>query len=267
MLQQTIHKLTQMKLSGMVDALDEQLHSSAYQQLSFDERLAMLVEKEFLRREENNRKRKLKNARLQLSATVEDIDFKAPRKLSRSAFLELAQLGWVKQAHQLIISGPTGVGKTFLACALADRACKQGLNTLYIKAHALTAQLAMAQADGSYAKLLAKLLKLDLLILDEWLRDPLPVHQAQFLLDLIDDRYRNASTLFVSQFPAKLWHQRIAEPTLADAILDRIVHDSLKLELEGPSMRKQTATVGNRTASLRSEAAAPPAPMDKSAAC
>ena len=267
MLQQTIHKLTKMKLIGIVDALDEQLHSTTYQQLSFDERLAMLVEKEFLRREENNRRRKLKSAKLQLSATIEDIDFETPRKLSRARFLELAQLDWVGRAHQLIISGPTGVGKTFLACALADRACKLCLNVLYIKTHTLTAQLAMTQADGSYPKEIAKLLKLDLLILDEWLREPLQSHHAQLLLDLIDDRYRNASTVFVSQFSSKQWHQRILEPTLADAMLDRIIHDALKIELDGKSMRKHTATVSTEKSSLRSDnTTPPPAPMDKSAA-
>lgn len=267
MLQQTVQKLTRMKLVGMVDALDEQLHSTSYQQLSFDERLAMLVDKELSRREENNRRRKLKAARLQLPATVEDIDFNSPRKLSKAYLLELAQLDWVHHAHHLIISGPTGVGKTFLACALADRACKKSLNTLYAKTHTLTAELALAQADGSYAKLLKKLLKLDLLVLDEWLREPLHPHHAQLLLDLIDDRYRNASTIFISQFPAKRWHERIPEPTLADAILDRIVHDALKLELDGESMRKRTATVASKRASRRSDMPTPPPePMDKSRA-
>jgi DNA replication protein DnaC len=257
MIQQTIHKLTQMKLIGMVDGLDEQMHTTAYQQLTFDERLAMLVDKEFARREENNRKRKLKNAKLQISATVEDINFETSRKLSQPHILELAQLNWVKRAHQLIISGPTGVGKTFIACALADRACKSCLNCLYTKTHLLTAQLAMAQADGSYTKLITKLLKLDLLILDEWLREPLQPHHAQLLLDLIDDRYRNASTVFVSQFPAKQWHQRIPEPTLADAILDRIVHDAIKVELRGESMRKLTATTPATGTSLRSDSPTP----------
>lgn len=260
MRQQTIHKLTQMRLSGMVDALDEQLQSTSHQQLSFDERLAMLVDREFLRREENNRKRKLKSAKLQLPAAIEDIDFITPRKLPREVVLELAQLDWVTKAHQLIISGPTGVGKTFVACALADRACKRCMNVLYTKTHALTAQLSVAQADGSYTKLLTKLLKLDLLILDEWLRDPLQPHQAQLLLDLIDDRYRNASTVFVSQFAPKQWHQRIAEPTLADAMLDRIVHDARKLEIHGESMRKHSALEGSKKTSLRSDTDTPPPP-------
>lgn len=267
MQQQTRQKLSQMNLTGMVDALDEQQHSASYQQLSFDERFAMLVDKEFVRREENIRKRKLKSAKLQLRATVEDIDFESLRKLSRPQFLELAQLEWVRRAHQLIISGPTGIGKTFLACALADRACKSSLNTFYTKTHTLIAQLLLAQADGSYPKLLTRLLKLDLLILDEWLREPLPPHHAPVLLDLIDDRYRKASTVFVSQLPAKLWHQQITEPTLADAILDRIVHDALKLELSGDTMRKQTSTISDGNTSLRSaKKTTPPAPMDKPAA-
>lgn len=183
MLEQTIHKLNKMSLAGMVDALEEQLHSTTYNDLSFDERLAMLVEKEFLRREENKRKRKLKAARLQLPATIENIDFSTPRNISRATILELAELHWIKQAHSLALSGPTGGGKTFIACALADRACKHNYNVLYSKTHLLVAQLALAHADGSYSKLLTKLIKTDLLVLDEWLRDPLQPHQAQLLLD------------------------------------------------------------------------------------
>lgn len=241
MITQTIEKLKSLKLAGFVHALREQTESTQYQSLSFDERLGFLVDSEFLRRSNLKVSRTIKEARLKQQGTVEDVDFDTKRGLGRSTFMDLAQCSWIRQAHNLIISGPTGVGKSFLACALADKACKLNLKAQYVKASDLVSSLQLARADGSYAKMAAKFAKLPLLVIDEWLRDPLSQVQAREVLDLLDDRYRKASTIFCSQLPVPEWHQCIQDPTLADAILDRIVHDSLRLELDGDSMRKRTA--------------------------
>lgn len=167
--------------------------------------------------------------------------------------LELASGNWISNRHNLIIIGPTGIGKSFLACSLADKACKLGFQARYYRANALVSELLLAKADGSYPRLAAQLAKTHLLIIDEWLRDSLNLSQSRELLDLFDDRYRKASTIFCSQMPVADWHARIDDPTIADAILDRIVHDSHRLELEGQSMRKKTSFIANNSTSLRSD--------------
>ena len=251
MITQTIEKLSQLKLFGFITALDEQQRSTQYQELSFDERLSFLVEQEFLRREHTKMTRRISAAKLKTRARIEEIDFSPARNLKKSQILDLAQGNWIKQKHNLIITGPTGVGKTFLSCALADKACKLGFSSLYIKTSELHSQLSLAQADGSFAKTISRLSKLNLLILDEWLRDPLKDNHVRDILDLVDDRFRNASTIFISQVPIKDWHAKITDPTLADALLDRIIHDSLRVELTGESLRKTTASIPK--ASLRSD--------------
>ena len=243
MLTQTIDKLSKLKLFGFVTALDEQCQSTSYHELSFEERLSLLVEREYLRREQAKLTRRISAAKLKTRAVVEEIDFSAKRNLKKSKILELAQGNWVQEKHNLIITGPTGVGKTFLACALADKACKLGFTSFYIKTSELSSQLSLAQADGSFSKVLSKFAKTNLLILDEWFRDSLKDNQVRDILDLVDERFRNASIIFVSQIPTKDWHAKISDPTLADALLDRIVHDSLRLELEGDSLRKTTTSI------------------------
>lgn len=260
MLQQTIDKLSALKLSGFVAALREQSESTHYQALSFDERLAFLVDKEFMRKEDRRLRKVLKDASLKQSGTVEDLNFSVPRGLSRQQILELSQCDWIRKHHSLIITGPTGAGKSFLACALAHQACKSHLKTHYIKTSQLVFELLLAKTDGSYHKLAARLAKFHLLVLDEWLRDPLSQEQAREILDLLDDRYRKSSTVFISQLPVDSWHQHISDPTLADAILDRVVHDSHRIALKpGPkSMRKLTTEIPDTSlqgeeSSLRSD--------------
>jgi len=241
MIEQTIEKLKSLRLSAFVGALREQMECPNYQDLPFEERLSFLVDKEFLSRENRRLARNLREAQLKQQASIEDIDFDTPRKLKRSVLMELAQCSWIEKNHNLIITGPTGVGKSFIACALADKACKAKFRSRYLKTTSLVRELLMAKADGSYPRLMAKFARTHLLIIDEWLRDPLSQEHAREILDLLDDRFRKNATIFASQLPVDKWHQHIEDPTLADAILDRIVHDSHRIELSGESMRKRTA--------------------------
>jgi DNA replication protein DnaC len=253
MIEQTVEKLKEMRLTGFIEALREQQESTQYQKLAFDERFAFIVDKEYYNRQTRRLNRAIKRAQLKQQATIEDVDFDTPRKLKRAHFLELAQGNWIKNHHNLIIVGPTGIGKSFLACALADQACKSAFQARYYRTNAFLSELLLAKADGSYPKLVTQLAKTHLLIIDEWLREPLNHSQAREILDILDDRYRKASTIFCSQLPVEDWYARIEDPTMADAILDRIVHDSLRLELDGKSMREKTSQIANTRASLRSD--------------
>jgi len=240
MIEQTIENLKNIRCSALARALQEQLESPQYSNLSFEERLSMLVEAEVLHRDNERMKRNLRAAKLKQSASVESVDFEARRSLKREQFLQLATCHWIRKHHNLIITGPTGVGKSFLSCALAEKACRSSLRAKYTKASELARQLLIAREDGSYPSIRTRLAKTHLIVIDEWLRDPLSQDAARELLDLIDDRFRQASILFASQLPLKDWHQHIGDPTLADAILDRLVHDSHRITLSGDSMRKAT---------------------------
>lgn len=242
-MQQTLEQLKDMKLTGLLEAWQEQQEQPTYHDLSFNERLALLVEREYLRRQQQRLKRRLKQAKLFVGAAIADVDFDVPRGLKKSQFLEWAQGQWLADHLNLVMLGPTGTGKTFLSCVLADHLCKQGHPVRYIKTADLVMELKLAKADGSFPRLRKRLAGFELIILDEWLRDPLPKADAREILDFLDDRYRRSSCLFATQFPVNQWHQQIQEPTLADAILDRIVHDSLRLTLKGESMRKLTSKV------------------------
>ena len=199
---------------------------------------------EFLTRENRRLTHNLKEARLKQNCAVGDVDFDTPRNLKRTQFMELAQCHWIQKGHNLIITEPTGCGKSFLACALADKACKLKLRAKYIKTSELPRELLIAREDGSYPRYMARLAKTDLLVIDEWLRDPLSQAQARELLDMLDDRFRKRSTTLISQLPVDDWHKHIVDPTLADAILDRVVHDSHRIELRArKSMRKKTANL------------------------
>lgn len=239
--QQTTEQLRTLKLHGLLEAWDEQQSLPSYHDLSFDERFALLVEREYLRRQNQRLQRRLKQATLPINVTLDTVDFDVARGLKKLQFLELAQGKWVQDSLSLILLGPTGVGKSFLACVLADHLCKQGYSVRYIKTADLLMQLHIAKADGSYPKLRRQLATYDLLILDEWLRDPLNLNQAREILDLLDDRFRKASCLFATQVPVNNWHPQIQDPTLADAILDRIIHDATRITLKGESMRKLTS--------------------------
>lgn len=242
-MQQTLEQLKSLKLTGLIEAWQEQQAQPTFHNLSFDERLALLVEREYCRRQQQRLQRRLKQAKLFIGAAIADVDFDVPRGLKKAQFLEWAQGQWLSQHLNLILVGPTGTGKTFLSCVLADHLCKQGYSVRYLKTAELVTELKLAKADGSFPRLRKRLASFDLILLDEWLRDPLLKPDAREILDFLDDRYRRSSCLFATQFPVNQWHQQIQEPTLADAILDRIVHDSLRLALKGESMRKLTSKI------------------------
>ena len=243
----TVEQLQTLKLFGMLDAWLEQQALPSYHDLSFDERLSLLVEREHLRRQHLRQKRRLKQAQLPTAeASLESIDYSLPRGLSKAQMLQLAQGQWLRDHLQLLIVGPTGIGKTFIASVLTQHLCRNGQAARYFKTHELLSELKLARADGSFPRLRKQLGNLDLLILDEWLRDALDVNSAREILDLLDDRYRKSSCLFATQLPVEQWHSQIQDPTLADAILDRIVHDSIRLTLKGESMRKMTSPMNTQ---------------------
>jgi DNA replication protein DnaC len=239
MVQQSIDKLQQMKLHGMAEALMEQAGQPDISELTFEDRFSLLVDREWTYREDRRMTRLLQNARLRLQATIEDIDFRAPRGLDKSFILSLAQCRWVRRALNIIITGPTGVGKTYLACALAHRACREGFSSLYIRLPSLFQQLAMARADGSYPRLMKRIGKARVLVIDDWGFAPMAAAERRDLFEVIEDRHGIASTIVATQLPVKEWHQNIRDPTIADAILDRIVHSAHRIELKGDSMRKK----------------------------
>ena len=239
LIQQTLDKLDQMSLGGMAAALREQMEQSQYLELPFEDRLGLLVDREASWRENRRLTTRLKAARLRHPATVEDIDFRAPRGLDRSVILSLAQAGWVGAHHNLLISGATGCGKSFIACALAHAAIRQGHTALYVRTPRLLDDLAITRGDGRYHTLLGQLNRAALLVLDDFLLTPATVAQARDLLEVIEDRSQLRSTMVASQLPVEIWHDALADPTLADAILDRLVHNAYRITLKGPSMRRR----------------------------
>jgi len=239
----TMDKLRQMRLSGMVEAIREQQENPHYQELSFGERLGHLVEREWLLREERRFARRLREAKLRQRATVEELDFHVSRRLDRAFILDLAGCEWIRRYHNLIITGPTGVGKTYLACALGHRACVMGYRVRYHRVGRLLSELALGRGDGSYLEAMKALAKVQLLILDDWGLRPLTREEALDLLEVIEDRHQRGSTLIISQVPVEAWHKLIGDGTIADAILDRLVHNGYRVEMEGESMRKQRGKV------------------------
>jgi DNA replication protein DnaC len=240
-MQTTLDQLKELRLLGLVEAWQAQIQSPTYHALTFDERFALLVEHEYQRRLHQRLHRRLQQAHLPCSVALDQVDFSVSRGLRKTHFLELAQGQWVRQHLGLILLGPTGIGKSFLASALADNLCKLQFSVRYFKLADLLLELKFAKADGSWPKLRTQWRSTQLLVLDEWLRDPLSTLEARDLLDVLDERYRRASTLFISQIPVPQWHAQIQDPTLADALLDRIVHDAIRLNLKGESMRKLTS--------------------------
>ena len=236
--EQTIEKLYHMKLNGMAEAFKEQLLQPDLAELSFEERFTLLVDRQWTWKEDRRMRRLLSQAKLKINACIEDIDFRAPRGLQKSVILQLASCDWIKNAHNVIITGPTGVGKTYLACALANRACRMGFSAFYIRIPKLFQDLAMAKADGSYSKIMKKLAKSRVLILDDLGLAPMSAQERRDLLEVVEDRHGLASTIVAAQLPIKHWHENIRDPTIADAVLDRLVHNAYKIILKGESMRK-----------------------------
>jgi DNA replication protein DnaC len=244
--QTTLDKIHAMKMTGLAEALEMQLRSPQYTELSFDERLGLLIDAEWTARQQRKLQRRLKAARLRYPASLEDVDFKTPRGLDRKVVRSLATCDWIREHLNLVISGPTGVGKSWLACAFAERACRSDFTARYLRIPPFLHEVAVARADGSYGRLLARLAKTDLLVFDDWLLAPLKDPERRDLLEVVEDRYERASTLIASQLPVKAWHEAIGEPTLADALCDRLVHCAHKIELRGPSMRQVRAAGAKR---------------------
>lgn len=241
--QHTREQLHALKLVGMLDALDQQQAQPATHDLAFEERLALLVDREILYRQNRRLARLLKAARLRVDACVEELDYRHPRGLQKSRMAALVDGDWIRQSLNLCITGPTGCGKTWIACALGNQACRRGLSVRYLRLPALLEQLRIAHGDGSYARLMGQLLKADLLILDDWGIQPLTHQQRNDLMEVIEDRHDRRSTLVASQLPIEHWHEYIGEATLADAILDRLLHRAHRLNLTGESMRKEHAAI------------------------
>lgn len=234
----TLDQLRSLRLDGMVRAIEEQATSTAASALGFDERLTLLVQRELAWRDDRRVQRLLKAARLKVSAAcVEDINWRASRALDRSLVAALAEGDWLRRGQNLLITGATGCGKTWLACALAHQAARSGFSVLYTRAARLFDELQVAHGDGSFARRLTQLAKLDLLVIDDFAISPMGAPERNDLLELLDDRVGSRSTLITSQLPVKAWHTYLDDPTLADAILDRIVHSSHKIALKGVSLR------------------------------
>jgi DNA replication protein DnaC len=234
----TMTKMLAMKLNGMVEALEEQRKTADMATWSFEDRMALLVERQWLWRENRALSTRLKYAKLRQPACLEDIDYRHHRGLQRSVIDHLAGSDWIQYAQNCLITGPTGVGKSYLACALAQKACRDGYRTLYFYAPRLFRDLLAGQADGSLPALLKKLAKAHLLVIDDWGLEKAAPAQYRDFLEILDDRQGVASTLITSQFPPARWHELIGDATVADAILDRLIHGSHRIDLKGESMRK-----------------------------
>ena len=234
-----IDKLQSLRFFGMRTAFEEQMQTADIDQLNFEERIGLLVDREMTERENRRFKTRLRKAKLRQHASVEDVDFRHKRGLDKSVFMQLADCQWIKEALNTLIIGPTGVGKTYLACALAHKACQQGHTTLYFRLPRLLQELGIAKVDGRYDKILKTLSKTRLLIVDDWGLKPLVEDQSHDLLEILEDRHGLRSTLVTSQLPVDHWHEIIGNPTLADAILDRLIHNAYRINLKGDSMRKK----------------------------
>ena len=239
LLEQTIDKLYAMKLIGMAEALKEQLESTEISSLCFEERIGLLIDQQWNWKEDRALHNRIKKANFKLNACMEDIDFRTTnRGLSKSCTVQLSLSNWIQQHQNCVITGPTGVGKTYLACAIGQKACRNGYRVLYYYIPKLFRDLQIASEEGELSQFFNSLSKYHLLIIDDWGMDSLTNEQYRDFLEIIDDRHQAASTLITSQFPLKHWHDHIGNPTIADAILDRLIHNCHKIEMQGESMRK-----------------------------
>jgi len=234
-----LEKLQALRFDGMLKALQEQLQMPDIDKLAFEERLGLMVDREMTERENRRYKSRLSKANLKQQACLEDIDFSQKRGLDKALILQLSACKWIREAHNVLVIGPTGVGKTYLACALAHKACQQGYRPLYFRMPRLLQELEIARSDGRYTKILKSLARCDLLLIDDWGLKKFVKEQSHDLLEILEDRHGFKSTLITSQLPIEHWHEIIADPTLADAILDRLIHNAYRITLKGESMRKK----------------------------
>jgi DNA replication protein DnaC len=241
MLQQPMMgKLQALKLHGMIAALEQQERDQAARELSFLDRLALLVDQQWTWRQNQVLARRLKSSRLKGMACVENIDYRAERGLSKSVIRALAQDStWVKNHEHIFVLGPCGVGKSYVASALAQKACRDGYSVYYTRTAALFRDLNLARADGSLRQFLKRLNRIDVLVVDDWAMTPMSESERRDFWEIAEDRYQTRSTVLTSQLPVSSWHEQIGDPTLADAILDRLVHNAHRIEMRGESMRKQ----------------------------
>jgi DNA replication protein DnaC len=240
-LQTLYDQLLGLRLPAFRDALREQQANPKYTELSFEDRLALLVDQECSQRRENRIRRNIHTANFSMQANLEDIDFAPARGLDRRTILELGQCNWIASRHNILVLGPTGSGKSFIACAFGNAAVRNGFTVRYHRTSRLLHALGLARQDGSLANILRSLAKTNLLIFDDWMRDTITIQNAQDILEVLDDRFGHSATLIASQVPVSDWHLRIPDPTLADAILDRLVHNAKRIQLEGESQRKLRA--------------------------
>jgi DNA replication protein DnaC len=237
--QPTIEKLHTMKLHGLADAFRAQLETPDMSQLTFEERFALLVDQQWLWKENRALARRLISAKLKERAVIEDIDYQHPRGLDRKLMRTLSSSEWLRQKQNLVLSGPTCIGKSWLGCALAQKACRDGYSVLHKRMSELFRELSIAHADGSIGRVLLKLSRVDVLLLDDFAMAPLKDSERRDFLEICDDRYQRRSMILTSQMPVAHWHEQIGDPTIADSILDRLVHNAHRIELHGESMRKK----------------------------
>lgn len=245
--QPTIEKLNSMKLTAMARAFADQMQCPDMAQLCFEERFGLIVDYQITDQENRRMQNRLKNAKLRLSASIEDLDFRQGRGVDRSQIMALAGNQWVKSHHNILVTGPTGAGKSYLACALAQKACRDGHSVLYQRVPKLLQEIAVSRLDGRYNKLIAPINKCEVLILDDLLISPVSRDEQRELLEIVEERYDRKATVITSQLPVKAWHDAMQDPTLADAILDRLVHNAYKLELKGESMRRKRSVLDPKT--------------------
>lgn len=238
----TLDKLQRLRLSGMYDAYREQLESARYDALDFDERLALLVDRQEAEQDTRRLQARLNKAKLRQNACVEDVDYRKSRGLNKTLVHALAECTWLRRRENCIITGPTGAGKSWLACALGNQACRRGFTVRYFRAPRFFQELAVGRGTGRYERLLRSILRIDLLILDDWGTALLTDQERRDLFEIVEDRYERRSTLIAAQAPVEHWHDIIGDPALADAILDRLIHNAHAIALKGESMRKRNAT-------------------------
>ena len=241
-----LDEINTLKLTGMYKALSDQLNMPDIESMDFMTRLGLLVDREATERANRRLQTRLKKARLRQQACFEDIDFRTPRGLDKQLILSLASCDWIKKANNILLTGATGTGKSYLACALAHKACLEGYTVRYTRLPRLMEEIGISRADGSYGKLMLDLARTDLIILDDWGLAAMTRPQRHDLLEILEDRNSLKSTIVTSQLPVESWHEYIGDPTLADAILDRLVHSAYKINLKGESMRKKNATLTSK---------------------